>query len=188
MPAHNITPAPPLDTLFTTLTSANRAPTWHHTCHLPGTVEHLPTEGLYDACNQVKTLVRTTSTQTSFYETVSDSLCRNDFVVQTVPSAVQVTGLRRSHWWRSWMWRSWAGIVKTWSAVVRPVGRTAKFPWTFSSLSTALVDVPPVSMPIAHSLKTWDICGFMLCDKTAHFRVAFYCPQHKVHLCNDHAV
>ena len=28
----------------------------------------------------------------------------------------------------------------------------------------------------------------VLCDKTAHFRVAFYCPQHKVHLCNDHAV
>ena len=28
----------------------------------------------------------------------------------------------------------------------------------------------------------------LLCDKTAHFRVAFYCPQHKVHLCNDHAV
>ena len=27
-----------------------------------------------------------------------------------------------------------------------------------------------------------------LCDKTAHFRVAFYWPQHKVHLCNDHAV
>ena len=22
----------------------------------------------------------------------------------------------------------------------------------------------------------------VLCDKTAHFRVAFYCPQHKVHL------
>ena len=28
----------------------------------------------------------------------------------------------------------------------------------------------------------------VLCDKTAHFRVAFYCPQHKVHLCNDNAV
>ena len=38
------------------------------------------------------------------------------------------------------------------------------------------------------SLKTWDICGIVLCVKTAHFRVAFYCPQHKVHLCNDHAV
>jgi hypothetical protein len=27
-------------------------------------------------------------------------------------------------------------------------------------------------MPIAHSLKT---SGIVLCDKTAHFRVAFYC-------------
>ena len=26
----------------------------------------------------------------------------------------------------------------------------------------------------------------LCCDKTAHFRVAFYCPQHEVHLCNDH--
>ena len=43
---------------------------------------------------------------------------------------------------------------------------------TLNSLTTALVDIPAVCM----------------CDKTAHFRVAFYCPQHKVHLCNDHAV
>ena len=28
----------------------------------------------------------------------------------------------------------------------------------------------------------------LLCDKTAHFRVAFYCGQPKVHLCNNHAV
>jgi hypothetical protein len=47
------------------------------------------------------------------------------------------------------------------------------------------VDIPAISMPIARSIKTWDICGIVLCDKTAHFRVAFYCPQHKVHLCND---
>jgi hypothetical protein len=50
------------------------------------------------------------------------------------------------------------------------------------------VDIPAVSMPIALSLKTWDICGIVLCDKTAHLRVAFYCPQHKVHLCNDHVM
>jgi hypothetical protein len=59
---------------------------------------------------------------------------------------------------------------------------------TLNYLATALVDIPAVSMPIARSLKTWGICGIVLCDKTAHFRVAFYCPQHKVHLCNDHAV
>ena len=77
--------------------------------------------------------------------------------------------------------------------VVRPVGCTAKFSkttleaaygremkWYF--LATVLVDIPAVSMPIARSLKTSDICGIVLCDKTAHFRVVFYCPQHKVHL------
>ena len=30
------------------------------------------------------------------------------------------------------------------------------------SLATALVDIPAVSMPIAHSLKTSDICGIVL--------------------------
>jgi hypothetical protein len=54
-----------------------------------------------------------------------------------------------------------------------------------NSLATALVDIPAV---IAHSLKTLDICGIELHDKTAHFRGDFYHPQDKVHLCNDHAV
>ncbi len=35
---------------------------------------------------------------------------------------------------------------------------------------------------------TCDICGIVLCDKTAHFRVVFYCGQPKAHLCNNHAV
>ena len=59
---------------------------------------------------------------------------------------------------------------------------------TLNSVATALVDIRAVNMPIAHSLKTWDICGIVLCEKTAHFIMAFYCPQHKVQLCNDHAV
>ncbi len=59
---------------------------------------------------------------------------------------------------------------------------------TFNSRATALLDIPAVSMPIARSLKTYDICGIMLCDKTAHFRVAFYCGQPKAHLCNNYAV
>ena len=117
----------------------------------------------------------------------------------SVSSAVWVSGLRRSRRWRSRMWRSWAGVVtrglRLWGRLdVLP--NDLKWHWrrlmveklTFNSLATALVDIPAVSMPIARSLKTWDICGIVLCDKTAHFRVAFYCPQHKVHLCNDHAV
>jgi hypothetical protein len=36
---------------------------------------------------------------------------------------------------------------------------------TFNSLATALVDIPAISMPIAHAFKTSDICGIVLCDK-----------------------
>jgi hypothetical protein len=56
---------------------------------------------------------------------------------------------------------------------------------TFNYLTIALVDIPAVSIPTARSLKTCDLCGIALCDKPAHFRVAFYCPQHNMHLCND---
>ncbi len=97
-----------------------------------------------------------------------------------VAAAVRVAGLRRSWRWRCWMWRSWY----TWSAVVRldvlPNSlkrlwrRLMVEKWTFNSRATALVDIPAVSMSIARSLKTYDICGIVLCDKTAHFRVAFY--------------
>ncbi len=44
-----------------------------------------------------------------------------------------------------------------------------------------------LSVPIAHSLKICDICGIM-CNKTAHFIVAFYCDQPKAHLCTNHTV
>ncbi len=60
--------------------------------------------------------------------------------------------------------------------------------WTFNSRATALVDIAAGRMPIARSLKIFDICGIVLCDKTAHFRVAFYCGQLKAHLCKNHAV
>ncbi len=111
----------------------------------------------------------------------------------------RVAGLRRSWRWRCWMWRSWADVVtcgrRLWGRLdVLP--NSPKRLWrqlmveklTFNSRATALVDIPAVSMPIACSLKTCDICGIVLCDKTGHFRVAFYCGQPKAHLCNNNAV
>lgn len=47
---------------------------------------------------------------------------------------------------------------------------------------------PAVSTQVAHSLKPQVICGIVLCDKTAHFSMAFYCGQSETHLCNDHVV
>ncbi len=78
----------------------------------------------------------------------------------------------------------WCGYM--WSAVVRPVGCTAKFSETPLEMAYGReINIqltgnssgghPAVRMPIARSLKTCDICGIVLCDKTAHFRVAFYC-------------
>ena len=59
---------------------------------------------------------------------------------------------------------------------------------TFNFLATALVNILAVSMPICTLPQNLRLRGIVLCDKTAHFRVAFSCPQYKVHLCNDHAV
>ena len=60
---------------------------------------------------------------------------------------------------------------------------------TFNLQATALVDFPTVSIPIARSLKTCNIINnIVLCDKTAHFRVAIYRGQTKPHLGNNHAV
>ncbi len=131
-------------------------------------------------CSQVETPTRTTSMQMSFPETVSDSLYRNSLVIQPTVAAA-VAGLRWSWRWRCWMWRSWAGVV---TRGLRLWGRLDVLPnslkrlWrrlmveklTFNSRATALVEIPAVSMPIACSLKTCDICGIVLCVKTAHFR------------------
>ncbi len=116
-----------------------------------------------------------------------------------VAAAVWVAGLRRSWRWTCWMWRSWAGVV---TCGLQLWGRLDVLPnslrrlwrwlmvekWISNSRATALVDIPAVSMAITRSLITYDICGIVLCDKTAHFSVAFYCGQPKAHLCNNHAV
>ena len=48
---------------------------------------------------------------------------------------------------------------------------------TFNYLATALVDIPAVSIPIVRSLKSLEICGIVLCDKTAHFSGLFIVPS-----------
>ena len=78
--------------------------------------------------SQVETPMRTTSMQMSFPETVSDSLCRNPLVMQTDCCSSCLSG------WSQTIFEvnmldvevlGWCGYM--WSAVVRPVGCTAKF-------------------------------------------------------------
>ena len=57
---------------------------------------------------------------------------------------------------------------------------------TFNSLATATVDIPAVSMPIAHTQLETPLA--LCCVRQLHILVAFYFPQHKVHLCNDNTV
>ena len=147
-------------------------------------------------CSQVKTLVRTTSTQMSFPKTVSDSLCGNLLVVQT-PSFISCPG--------DWCQTipqvrkpdvevlGWRGY--TWSAVVWPVGCTAKCSKTIleAIYGTEMYIKVSGNSSGGHSSSQHANCTLPqnlrhLRDKTANFRVAFYCPQQKVHLCNDHAV
>ncbi len=135
----------------------------------------------------------------SFPETVSDSLCRNSLVMQSdfcssCPGGWSQTILEVKILDVDVL--GWCGY--TWSAIVSPVKCTAKFSETPLEMAFGReMNIQftgnnsgghsAVSMPIEHSLKTCNICGIVLCDKTAHFRVAFYCGQPKAHLCNNHA-
>jgi hypothetical protein len=56
---------------------------------------------------------------------------------------------------------------------------------TFNSLATVLVDNCQLANCTLPQLET---CVALCCVTKLHiFRVAFYCPQHKVHPWNDHA-
>ncbi len=140
-------------------------------CQTPSNVSICPLKSVTTTnCSQVKTPMRTTSMQMSFPVTVSDSLCRNYLVMQTDCFSSCLGGCFSQSWrWRCWMWRSWSGVVTRglwlWGQLdVLPnsLKRLMVQKWTFNSWATALVDIPAVSMTIARSLKTCDICGILL--------------------------
>ncbi len=98
-------------------------------CQTPSNVSIWPLKSVTTTnCSQVETPMRTTSTPMSFPETVSDSLCRNSLVMQTdccssCPGGWSQTILEVKMLDVEVL--RWCGY--TWSAVVRPVGCTAKF-------------------------------------------------------------
>ena len=121
--------------------------TIHAVCHLPGTVktrlireEHTSPVGQWPSklsiyllksvttpnCSQVKTLVRMTSTQMSFPETVC-AQCRNSSVVQPHSfTSCPLAGLRQSRKVKQLHVEVLGWLGYTWSAVNRSVERTAK--------------------------------------------------------------
>ena len=106
----------------------------------------------------------------------------------SVSLVVQVAGPRWSHRWRSQMWRFWAGVVTrvccceaSW--IYCQILENNMFE-KFNFLATALVDIPAVSMSITRSLNVRHLWHCVL----TKLHILVVCPQHKVHLCNDHAV
>ena len=188
MPAHNITPPPPWCTLFTTLISANRAPTQRHT-----TLSAICPDHTSPACQGPSKV--SISTQMSFPGKVLWQFLPKFFSFisclggwsQTIPQVkkpdLEVLG--------------WRGYV--WSAVVRSVGRTAKFPKTmlkmaygreinikFSGNSSGGHSCSQhANCTLHHNLRNLALC----CVTKLHIlEWPFIVPITKVHLCNDHTV
>ncbi len=131
-----ITPPPPWATQSTTLTSANRSPTWRHTRCRPSamysenrdsSVKRTPLQSA--GCHRMWTFAHSSRlrrwTAVRLRPRWGRRACRwaslRRFVTicaevlwlckPIVAAAVRVAGLRRSWRWRCWMWRSWVGVV-----------------------------------------------------------------------------
>ena len=87
----------------------------------------------------------------------------------------------------------WHGY--TWSVVVRPIRRTAKFSKMTleAAYGTEINIIFSGNGSGGHSCSQHANCTLPQLETSVamccvHIRVAFNCPQHKVQLCNDHAV
>ncbi len=134
-------------------------------CQTPSNVSICPLKSVKTTnCSQVKTLMRKTSMQMSFPQTVSDSLCRNSLVMQTdccssCPGGwsqtileVKMLAVEVLGWCGYMCLRLWGWLDVLPNSLKCFWRRLMVEKWTFNSRATALVDIPAVSMPIATSV------------------------------------
>ncbi len=160
-------------------------------CQTPSNVSICPLKSVTTTnCSQVKTPMRTTSMQMSFPDMVSDSLCRHSLVMQTDCCSSCPGG-----WCQMILEVKMLDVdVLGWHGPVthglRLWGRLDVLPNDLKCLWREINIQFTGNSSGGHSCRQNANCTLPqnLCDKTAHFRVAFYCGRPKAHLCNNHAI
>ena len=163
MLAYIITPPPPWGTLFTIdiskpldhMTPYTLSEHTSPACQWPLKVSICPLKSVMPSnCSQVKTLART-----------SNSLFRNSLVVKThsfisCPGGWSQTNLQVKKpdvevlGYRGYMWSAVGRLVGNTATIFKMMEVAFGREITLNYVATALVDIPAVSIPIAHSLKT----------------------------------